>query len=759
MILKGPRETKINEFLNSHREHLDEFIINNYDVNQIEQWIAIKNQREQENAGNQVQSKYRSKSAADIHKRFDLEEKFTLFPAHKDNQNKALFLYELAKWMFFTAESDFFEVYEASSNEQYLYNIISNNTNELPRRSSNVFTVSKVEYSVQYTARKRNPLALSFTNTDCTSYTNSDFPKGVFKAKPGFGHVLSYPIITADDHLIGVIELFRRKNRPSFTVESLYERRTRLKSLELNDFLLDVTQSIFQNITNVDVVILRILKHAKTLVKADRTSMFLVDFERNELYAKVFDFGDSDSAYVDSFGEGKWTTSIRFPMNRGIAGYVASTGNTVNVEDAYKDERFNREIDLQTGYHTKSILCMPIFSDVTAEFRIIGVVQMVNKESGSFTLADEIAFKLFANYCGLALGHAQMYERLIISEQKLKVAIDILTYHASCHDDEYATFVSHPLIPEIADLNYDSWNLDESLKPAMAVAMFRDLFPDYDIDEETLIRFIITIRKNYRMTKYHNWCHAFTVANSTYAILKKISANHQYLKPYERLGLYISSLCHDLDHIGKTNSYMVKSGTTLGNLYAMSTMENHHFNRAVTILQQDSCNILKNLKSAELRVMLTRLKHCILSTDLEVHFKHLKEFRQTLSTREFDCNREEDRKYLMSLIMTTSDLSANFKPFNQQSVIMLKVMEEFWEQGDEEGALGFPICEMMDRNHKHTLPQQQIGFLTNICIPCFELIVKVLPELQPIVDGCLSNITKWENVDSAYIESLLEKCN
>ena len=51
------------------------------------------------------------------------------------------------------------------------------------------------------------------------------------------------------------------------------------------------------------------------------------------------------------------------------------------------------------------------------------------------------------------------------------------------------------------------------------------------------------------------------------------------------LALYVASLCHDLDHRGKTNAYMVKSASPLAGIYGTSTMEQHHFKQTVTILQ------------------------------------------------------------------------------------------------------------------------------------------------------------------------------
>lgn len=69
---------------------------------------------------------------------------------------------------------------------------------------------------------------------------------------------------------------------------------------------------------------------------------------------------------------------------------------------------FNREVDLKTGYTTRNILCMPIVSRGT----VIGVVQMVNKLSGSaFTKTDENNFKMFAVFCALALHCANVSER------------------------------------------------------------------------------------------------------------------------------------------------------------------------------------------------------------------------------------------------------------------------------------------------------------------------------------------------------------
>ena len=80
---------------------------------------------------------------------------------------------------------------------------------------------------------------------------------------------------------------------------------------------------------------------------------------------------------------------IRFSVGIGIAGWVAETGDTLNVKDAYADPRFNKMVDEQTGYVTRNILCMPIF----IRGQVIGIVQMVNKADGPFTKVNLLFLK------------------------------------------------------------------------------------------------------------------------------------------------------------------------------------------------------------------------------------------------------------------------------------------------------------------------------------------------------------------------------
>ena len=102
--------------------------------------------------------------------------------------------------------------------------------------------------------------------------------------------------------------------------------------------------------------------------------------------------------------------NIRISMEQGIAGMVATTGQTLNIPDAYENEKFNQAIDKKTGYRTRAILCMAIKS----EDQVIGVLQLINKVSGSgvFTADDEDVMAIFLSIAGPILAESNLYEQI-----------------------------------------------------------------------------------------------------------------------------------------------------------------------------------------------------------------------------------------------------------------------------------------------------------------------------------------------------------
>lgn len=107
----------------------------------------------------------------------------------------------------------------------------------------------------------------------------------------------------------------------------------------------------------------------------------------------------------------------------GIAGYVADSGEPVNIPDAYADARFNDAIDSRTGYRTQALLCMPI-KDSGGE--VLGVAQVINKLNGDrFTETDEKVFASYLQFCGIGLRNAQLYEQSQLEIKRNQVLLDL----------------------------------------------------------------------------------------------------------------------------------------------------------------------------------------------------------------------------------------------------------------------------------------------------------------------------------------------
>jgi len=142
-----------------------------------------------------------------------------------------------------------------------------------------------------------------------------------------------------------------------------------------------------------------ILQIATRQTGAERGTVFLVDHERQEIWSLV--------------GLGLEQQVIRFPADRGIAGWVAREGTAVRLENAYEDARFEPGIDKQLGFTTRRLLCLPIRNDAGA---IIGVLELLNKAEG-FTGEDEAFLDALSAHVALALEKAQLHRARIEKEK------------------------------------------------------------------------------------------------------------------------------------------------------------------------------------------------------------------------------------------------------------------------------------------------------------------------------------------------------
>lgn len=100
-----------------------------------------------------------------------------------------------------------------------------------------------------------------------------------------------------------------------------------------------------------------------------------------------------------------------------------------------------------------------------------------------------------------------------------------------------------------------------------------------------------------------------------------------------------------------------------------------------------------------------------------------------------------------AMTMTASDLSASAKPWEVQSETVKGIFEEFYEQGDAERRAGKTPMAMMDRTQPDMQASSQLGFLNGICIPCYTLLYRLVPETKPLLSMCQENLARWQSID------------
>ncbi|HEY1586757.1 MAG TPA: GAF domain-containing protein, partial [Polyangia bacterium] len=143
---------------------------------------------------------------------------------------------------------------------------------------------------------------------------------------------------------------------------------------------------------DLDRLLVVLLEKVTDLLDAERATIYLVTDDGTHLESKI--------------AQGGAIATIRLKTGEGIAGWVAQSGATVNIPDAYADPRFNQSVDKASGFRTRSILCMPMPDH---KGHTIGVVQVLNKRLGPFDADDEALLGTVAAHAGIAIENSKLY--------------------------------------------------------------------------------------------------------------------------------------------------------------------------------------------------------------------------------------------------------------------------------------------------------------------------------------------------------------
>ncbi|NXL74652.1 PDE2A phosphodiesterase, partial [Leptocoma aspasia] len=507
--------------------------------------------------------------------------------------------------------------------------------------------------------------------------------------------------------------------------------------------LLQVAKNLFTHLDDVSVLLQEIITEARNLSNAEICSVFLLDRLSHELVAKVFDGGVVDDESYE----------IRIPADQGIAGHVATTGKILNIKDAYSHPLFYRGVDDSTGFRTRNILCFPIKNESQ---EVIGVAELVNKINGPwFSKFDEDLATAFSIYCGISIAHVCAGGSSTWRGSHTSVGHWLWLLQVS--DDEYTKLLSEgiqpvsTIDPNFASFTYTPRSLPEDDTSMAILSMLQDMnfINNYKMDRQTLTRFCLMVKKGYRDPPYHNWMHAFSVSHFCYLLYKNLELVN-YLEDIEIFALFISCMCHDLDHRGTNNSFQVASKSVLAALYSSegSVMERHHFAQAIAILNSQGCNIFDHFSRKDYQRMLDLMRDIILATDLAHHLRIFKDL-QKMAEVGYDPKNKQHRSLLLCLLMTSCDLSDQTKGWKTTRKIAELIYKEFFSQGDLEKAMGNSPLEMMDRE-KAYIPELQISFMEHIAMPIYKLLQDLFPKAAELYERVASNREQWTKVSHKF---------
>ncbi len=241
--------------------------------------------------------------------------------------------------------------------------------------------------------------------------------------------ILCMPVLSQKtDNIVAVVQLLNKLNGMPFNEEDERNFKEFAASLGVilescNSFyvaarnqkgvsaLLKAISSLEQSL-DLEKTLQSVMEEARQLMQADRSTLWLIDEDSGELWSKV------------KSGDGKSLVELRIPSNTGIAGHVATTGESLNIPDAYQDPRFSPDADKRTGYRTRNILCMPVFD---SGGKLIAVTQLINKAQGTFTTSDESFMRAFNIQAGVALENAKLFEDVLVEKQYQKDILQSLS--------------------------------------------------------------------------------------------------------------------------------------------------------------------------------------------------------------------------------------------------------------------------------------------------------------------------------------------
>ncbi|KAG9488135.1 hypothetical protein GDO78_007760 [Eleutherodactylus coqui] len=291
--------------------------------------------------------------------------------------------------------------------------------------------------------------------------------------------------------------------------------------------------------------------------------------------------------------------------------------------------------------------------------------------------------------------------------------------------------------------------------------------------EATLRSWLQVIEANYHASNsYHNSTHAADVLHATAYFLQKENVKAS-LDQLDKVAALIAATVHDIDHPGRTNSFLCNAGSELALLYNdTAVLESHHSALAFQLTAKEGkCNVFKNMDRTQYRTLRQAIIDMVLATEMTRHFEHVNKFVNSINkpiaaeennsnSEGSDCecspstkNSPENRVLIKRMMIKCADVANPCRPLDMCIEWAGRISEEYFAQTDEEKRQGLPVVmPVFDRN-TCSIPKSQISFIDYFITDMFDA-WDAFAHLPNLMQHLTENYKYWKSLDELKCKSL-----
>ncbi|XP_003216352.1 high affinity cAMP-specific and IBMX-insensitive 3',5'-cyclic phosphodiesterase 8B isoform X1 [Anolis carolinensis] len=291
--------------------------------------------------------------------------------------------------------------------------------------------------------------------------------------------------------------------------------------------------------------------------------------------------------------------------------------------------------------------------------------------------------------------------------------------------------------------------------------------------EATLRAWFQVIEANYHSSNsYHNSSHAADVLHATAFFLGKERVKGS-LGLLDEVAALIAATIHDVDHPGRTNSFLCNAGSELAVLYNdTAVLESHHTALAFQLTTKDNkCNVFKNLNRNHYRTLRQAIIDMVLATEMTKHFEHVNKFvnsiTKPMASEETNANNDssdcecatslknfpDNQTLIKRMMIKCADVANPCRPLELCIEWAGRISEEYFAQTDEEKRQGLPVVmPVFDRN-TCSIPKSQISFIEYFIMDMFDA-WDAFAHIPVLMQHLANNYKHWKTLDESKCRSL-----